>query len=134
MLFRSGILIVMLGANDLLNGASAGEAAKRMEAFLEQYGAGEIVLTAPPPMKRGAWVTDDRLVSESKELSIRYRELADRMGIKFADAGKWDIELAYDGVHFSEKGHARFADAIASILMGYLYRDDKSGLKSEERE
>ena len=36
--------------------------------------------------------------------------LAKRRGIRFADAGKWDIELAYDGVHSTEKGHARFVD------------------------
>ena len=31
--------------------------------------------------------------------------------VKF-DAGKWDVELAYDGVHFTEQGHRAFADSL----------------------
>ena len=67
-------------------------------------------------MKRGAWVPDDGLVEESKELSRQYEGLAKRRGIWFADAGEWDIELAYDGVHFTEEGHMRFAEGLASCL------------------
>ena len=75
-----------------------------------------ILLVSPPPMKRGAWVPDDGLVEESKELSRQYKALAEQRGIQFADAGEWDIELAYDGVHFTEEGHAHFAEGLASCL------------------
>lgn len=109
-------LAVMLGTNDLLGGAEAGEVAARMEAFLARCRAPRLLLIAPPPMRRGAWVPEDRLVSRSVELSRRYRELAERLGVDFADAGAWDIDPAYDGVHFSEAGHARFAEALAPML------------------
>ena len=66
------VLIVMLGTNDLLNGATAAEAAARMEAFLNRCHWQQILLLCPPPMKRGAWVPDDRLVEESKALSRQY--------------------------------------------------------------
>ena len=112
------MLIVMLGANDLLEGAKAKEAAARMEAFLDGRAVPRILLIAPPPMKRGAWVPDEQLVEESKALARQYEALADQLGIRYVDAGKWDIELAYDGVHFSEDGHARFADGLASCLSG----------------
>ena len=112
------LLIVMLGTNDLLNGAPAEETAARMEAFLRRCGALRILLVAPPPLKRGAWVPGDELVSESAKLSARYRSLAERMGIRFADAGEWGIDLAYDGVHFTEAGHARFAEKLAGELRG----------------
>ena len=59
---------------------------------------------------------DDGLVEESKELSRQYKALAAQRGIQFADAGEWDIELAYDGVHFTEEGHMRFAGGLASCL------------------
>lgn len=114
--YSADVLAVMLGTNDLLNGASAAETTARMETFLEQSNMPNILLISPPPMKRGAWVPDDQLVEESLALSRQYRVLAKKQGIWFADAGRWDIELAYDGVHFSEEGHARFAKAVASRL------------------
>ena len=114
--YNADALIVMLGTNDLLEGATAGVAAARMEAFLNRCNMPLILLISPPPMKRGAWVPDDGLVEESTALSRQYEGLAERLGIRFADAGKWDIPLAYDGVHFSEEGHARFAGRLASCL------------------
>ena len=115
--YGADALIVLLGANDLLNGATAGEAAARMAAFLNRCGLPRTLLVGPPPMKRGAWVPDDALVEESKALSQQYKALAERLGIRFADAGAWEIELAYDGVHFSEEGHARFAEGLVREAM-----------------
>ena len=122
--YGADVLVVMLGTNDLLNGADAGETAKRMEAFLGRCGMSEILLIGPPPMRRGAWVPDDQLVAESAELSRRYRILAKAMTIPFANAGEWNIDLAYDGVHFTEEGHLRFARGIAERLGSLLRRED----------
>ena len=118
--YNADVLIVMLGTNDLLEGATAGAAAARMEAFLNQCNMPLILLISPPPMKRGAWVPDDGLVEESKNLAQQYEVLAKRRGLPYADAGQWDISLAYDGVHFSEEGHVRFAEGLASRLEGIL--------------
>ena len=109
-------LVVMLGTNDLLEGATAKEAVVRMEAFLNQCDVPLILLIGPPPMKRGAWVPDDGLAEESKALSRQYEGLAKRLGIRFADAGKWDVSLAYDGVHFTEEGHSIFAQRLKEEL------------------
>ena len=68
-----------------------------------------ILLTAPPPMRRGAWVGEDALVEASRTLAQRYRALAGALGIPFADAGAWEVELAFDGVHFTPRGHQAFA-------------------------
>ena len=114
--FGADVIVVMLGANDLLNGASAEAATARMEVFLTQCSAPHALLIGPPPMRRGAWVPEDRLVAESAKLSGQYRILAERAGIRFADAAGWNVDLAYDGVHFSEEGHARFARGIARVL------------------
>ena len=113
---QADTLIVMLGTNDLLNGANAEETTERMARFLNQCRVPQCLLVAPPPMKRGAWVPDDQLVAESVALARQYRALADRLGIQFADAGEWDVDLAYDGVHFSEEGHVRFAEGVATAL------------------
>ena len=53
---------------------------------------------------------------DSRTFARLCRVLAERMGIRFADAGKWDIPLAYDGVHFTEQGHRVFAAGLLEEL------------------
>lgn len=105
------LFLVMLGTNDLLQGASASEAAARMEAFLASIlpCCKNTLLVAPPSMKRGAWVPTDALAGESTRLAEEYRILAQKLNIPFADTRGWKIELAFDGVHFTEAGHHTFA-------------------------
>lgn len=112
------VFLVMLGTNDLLQGASAKEAADRMEAFLKQLlpHCKSILLVAPPPMKRGARVPTDELVSESIHLAEEYNLLADKLNIPFVDTRHWNIELTFDGIHFTEAGHHTFAENLGKEL------------------
>ena len=112
------IFLVMLGTNDLLQGATAKEAAARMESFLTRLHphAGHILLAAPPPVKRGARVSTEELVAMSIRLAEEYRLLAEKMKISFIDTRDWKIELAFDGVHFTEAGHHTFACRLAEYL------------------
>ena len=109
-------MLIMLGTNDLLTGATAKETAARMAAFLDQCPAIDRVLIAPPVLRRGAWVPGDELVEESRKLAGEYRKLAQRLNIRFLDSGEWDIPVVFDGVHFTENGHARFAEKLAQAL------------------
>ena len=112
------IFLVMLGTNDLLQGATAKEATTRMEAFLTPLlqHCKQIQLVAPPPMKRGAWVPTDELVTESIHLAEEYKLLAEKLNIPFVDTRHWNIELAFDGVHFTESGHHTFAENLRKEL------------------
>lgn len=112
------LLIVMLGSNDLLQGADAETAAARMEAFLRGLPIHRdiILLIAPPPLEPGQWVWESRLIEVSRRLGKEYRAVAQKLGIRFADAASWDIELCFDGVHFTEKGHQAFAEALLKII------------------
>ena len=112
------VFLVMLGTNDLLQGASAKEAAARMEAFLIPLlpHCKQILLVAPPPMKRGAWVPADELVAESIYLADEYKLLAEKLNIPCIDTRRWNIELAFDGVHFTEAGHHAFAESLRKEL------------------
>ena len=112
------IFLVMLGTNDLLQGASAKEAADRMEAFLNQLlpHCKQLLLVAPPPMKRGAWVTSDELMAESINLAEEYKLLAETLNIPFVDTRHWNIELTFDGVHFTEEGHHAFANHLMEVI------------------
>ena len=113
------IFLVILGTNDLLQGASAKETAARMDAFLSQLlpHCKNILLVAPPPMKRGAWVSTDKLVTESILLAEEYMLLAQKLSIPFVDTCNWNIELTFDGVHFTEAGHHTFAARLSSHFL-----------------
>ena len=108
--------IIMLGSNDLLQGNPVEVVAGQMEQFLEKSDRKRILLVAPPPMERGEWVTTQELISSSVELGRAYKALSERLGIAFADAGAWNIPLAYDGVHFSAEGHRAFAEGLADYF------------------
>lgn len=104
--------VVLLGSNDLLQGCSPEEAAERMEVFLKCLAGVPVLLVAPLPMTAGTWVAEERLVPESRRLAERYKALAGRSGVRFADAGAWGVETLFDGVHFSESGHRVFAERV----------------------
>ena len=112
------LLIVMIGINDLLQGRSPEQAAVRLEQFLSGIclERNKLLLIAPPPMQRGAWVPDQQLIDDSRTFSRLCQILAERLDIRFTDAGKWDIPLAYDGVHFTEQGHRAFAAGLLEEL------------------
>ena len=112
------LLIMMLGTNDLLQGNSPETAARRMEAFLTGISIDrkKMILIAPPPLTMGEWVSDDGLIERSGQLTACYESLAGRLGIRFLDAGSWDIPLCFDGVHFTQEGHYRFAQNLAEQL------------------
>ena len=112
------LLIVMLGTNDLLQGRSPEQAAERLERFLSDISLDQsrILLIAPPPVTLGEWVPSPQLIDDSRAFVRLCQVLAERLGVRFADAGKWDISLAYDGVHFTEQGHKNFAAGLLEEL------------------
>ena len=114
------LLIIMLGTNDLLQGNSAEEVSCRMEAFLEKVKLekSKILLIAPPVMKLGSWVPDQELIDRSAALADAYERLSQRLGVGFADSGRWNIPLIFDGVHFDQEGHRTFARMVYDHVRG----------------
>lgn len=112
------LLVVMLGTNNLLQGETPKATAEKMKRFLLELSLPreKLLLVAPPPMRLGEWVPSTALVEASHALAGCYRELAQVLGIRFADAGAWNISLAYDGVHFTEQGHRAFAAGLLTAL------------------
>ena len=108
------LLIVMLGTNDLLQGRSPEESGRRLEQFLSGIALerSKILLIAPPPMARGAWVPDQQLMDDSRTFALCCKAVAKHLNILFADAGRWHVPLAHDGVHFTEQGHRIFAEKL----------------------
>ena len=112
------LVTVMLGTNDMFSSLSAEEITAQMGDFLDSIiDAGKpVLLISPPVLQYGDWVMDDDLVEKSEGLGGLYRELAAEKGCMFADSAEWDIEMTFDGVHFSEAGHATFARRLEEIL------------------
>ncbi len=110
------LTVIMLGTNDLLQGTDPETVTERMAAFLQSF-TGKVFLVAPPPLQRGAWVTEDALVEASRQLGGLYQRLSLQLGIAFADAAQWIINLTFDGVHFSEEGHRSFARHLLKKLV-----------------
>lgn len=111
-------ICLMLGSNDLLCGASPAAAAVRMENLLDRLGAygAPLLLIAPPRFCSGTWVAEEGLLDASARLAGLYRTLAQDRTVAFADAGGWDIPLAFDGVHFTEEGHVKFAERVQAAF------------------
>ncbi len=124
------IFIIMLGTNDLLNSYPCSakdiisKVAARMDIFLSHLAALPVVadkrtvvlLVAPPPLALAGGKTEEMLNEASRSLGPAYAVLAEKYGVSFADAGAWDIPLAFDGVHFSVDGHRIFAGHLDKIL------------------
>ncbi|MBR2705884.1 MAG: lipase [Mogibacterium sp.] len=117
-LHEPDLVTVMLGTNDLCSGLSAEETAGRMDAFIGSIMSSgkKILLISPPLLQPGEWTMDDEALEESQSIGELYKKTASVRGCRFADSAEWDIDISFDGVHFSPEGHARFAEKLNEIL------------------
>jgi lysophospholipase L1-like esterase len=103
------IFAVMLGTNDIYCGYSLEKILDRMKklcTYAKKHA--HVLLMTPPAMM----FEQERMA----ELNTMYQQLADEMELSFLDTSQWEIDLAYDGVHFSEKGHEQFAQYMQAYL------------------
>lgn len=120
------LFAVMLGTNDLLGMAEpeSDKVAVRMRDFIEreivrrefQDNHTGILIIAPPQILSRM---DEFLMeceAQRRRLATQYDMIAQEFGLFFVDAGNWDLDMAFDGVHLSEEGHTQFADKMAEVL------------------
>ena len=126
------LFAVMLGTNDLLTmrKPDAAKVAAKMENLVRaarEVLCSDILLIAPmqirftdpsctEPFVRGSNAYEWECLEESRLLTRYYREIAVRRDLYFADASSWEPELAFDGVHLTERGNAVFARELAEVL------------------
>ena len=114
--YKPDLVLVMLGTNDVLCGLDAEQIAQSMRAFLhalrEKLPEAAILLTAPPLV----YGYGEFAAEESAALPALYRELAEELGLAFADSSLWQIAMGADGVHFSPRGHLVYAVKMAQRL------------------
>ena len=93
----------------------------------------QVLLVAPPPCVPGDWVRDERLLEQSARLGHAYQAVAARLGTAFVNAGTWQIERVFDGVHFSPAGHRAYAAGMRDALAGLgVFPDGPVALPEEK--
>ena len=133
------VFAILLGTNDIfmIPGMTAERVADRMRRVFQNVPelrdftrkAGKHTLIVSPARPSEPVVFFEMVGIESgqtkestseimDELPNALKRCAEEYGADFADAGAWDIALAYDGIHFSEAGHRSFANHMADVLAG----------------
>ena len=125
-------VIIMLGTNDcdVELGLSAEDIADGMESLVRtveeetpalQGYVPEIIIAAPAAIQGDiekspfAGKITDLSVKTSLETGPLYRMIAERHGVKFADASV-SIEISSDCEHLTEEGHRQIADLFFNVI------------------
>ncbi len=108
--------VMMLGTNDILltYNPIVEQAASKMRdvlAYVKDNCNGTFIMIAPPYIE--AKSHELQIYNDASiEMNKCFMELAKEFGIKAIDASKWNIEMGYDGVHFTIEGHKQFAKML----------------------
>lgn len=120
-------MIIMLGTNDTKTHfhVNAMEIGYGMEELLIkarhildiQGSKARIILAAPPLIHlAGDPMFNKESEDKSKQLSVVYRELAEKWDCLFLDAAPIAGEPGEDGIHMTTKGHKMLGTAIARMI------------------
>lgn len=119
------LFAVMLGTNDILDMSvpDADMICHRMKKFLSDIALflakrgrnTSIAIVIPPPIEI-AGPEAQAFVRAMESLQEMYRRSAAQNGYACIDTAGWKPDLAFDGVHLSESGHAQFADGMVQAL------------------
>ena len=119
-LSREDVFVMMLGTNDILltNHPNVDATLQRLDSILSYVSKNclaTFILIAPPYIS--ALNQEMQLYHDcSVEMNEGYMKLAKAHNIKAIDAGSWNIEMGYDGVHFSIEGHKKFSEFLLKSL------------------
>ncbi len=127
---ESDLIIIMLGTNDCKFDFrhSPERIASDMEEFIRKVKdiiktsspLSEILLISPVPMNENCVSSPLEFDMESfivsTQLSDKYRVIAQNENIHFADASEWNVELSFDGCHYTPDGHKTFAENIVKVI------------------
>lgn len=122
------LFAVMLGTNDLLNMSDpdADTVATKIRDFIErQLNRTEFIdnktgflLIASPMILPHMDESLEEVEAQRRRLATELDIIAQELGIFFANAGEWDLDLSFDGVHMTADGHKVFAEHMENILTG----------------
>lgn len=119
------LMIIMLGTNDvkLMYNLTAEDIAKNLEETIifVQKDIKDILVICPPeiiiPENNDLNPEFVRGPEISKKLPPLYKTIAEKYGCKFLDANEHIKSSKIDGFHWDESEHAKFAEAVAKIII-----------------
>ena len=123
-LSREDVFVMMLGTNDILltNHPSVEATLQRLDNILNYVSKNclaTFILIAPPYIS--APNQEMQLYHDcSVKMNEGFMKLAKEHNIKAIDTSPWNIEMGYDGVHFSLEGHKGFAKSLLEALQKIL--------------
>ena len=123
-LSRDDVFVMMLGTNDILltNHPNVDATLQRLDSILSYVSKNclaTFILIAPPYIS--APNQEMQLYHDcSVKMNEGFMKLAKEHNIKAIDASPWNIEMGYDGVHFSPEGHKCFAKSLLEALQEIL--------------
>jgi lysophospholipase L1-like esterase len=124
------VVAIMLGTNDLKHrfGKTAWDIAEGVGVLVSMVktaavgrndGVPEIIVISPPPMLRDLPLHAEMFLGgheKSLELARYFRAVAERLGVRFFDAGSVMTSSKIDGFHFDPDGHAALGKAVAAEI------------------
>src|ERR1700677_2960804 len=123
------LVIIALGCNDMkarfgLTPADIAAGAERLILIARAEPAGpngappKVILVAPPPVAELTGFAEmfEGATEKSRRLAARYREVAERQGVGFVDAGQFIACSDLDGIHFEAEQHAVLGHALAEAV------------------
>lgn len=124
------LAVLMLGTNDLkarftASAQSIAQNAGELVRIIQTSQTGrknqspQVLLVAPAPLSDLSQFREEFAGGEEKSLLFGdlYRSQAILHGCLFLDAREHVISSRRDGIHWEEKGHLQFADAVAQIIL-----------------
>jgi lysophospholipase L1-like esterase len=135
------VLVIMLGTNDLFaaHNRSVEDTAKGVEHMINLArnvrppGTNDptprILLVSPTAIDEIIYQTPfapyfEGGVEKSRRFATAYAEVAERLGVKFLDAGAIIQTDTEDGIHFNLDDHQTFAKAIEPVVIDLLAAKD----------
>ena len=97
-------IICMIGTNDILNQVSLSMIEERLNCFVQYLIKWNLILICPKD------------IIGFPSLKSIYQKISDLYTVPLLDCNEWNIEMAYDDIHFSELGHEQFANALYKQL------------------
>ncbi len=119
------VVIVMLGTNDMkiafgLSAEEIGEHLERTIELIQKEEVKNILVVVPPAVVTPLSGTlDERMVNAleiSKELPELYREVADKYGCLYLNAGKEITLEDTDGYHLNAEHHGKLGRMVCEVL------------------
>lgn len=121
MLGEDDTFVIMLGTNDILLTANTRPeaAVDKMNDLLlwakSELSKVKIIVIAPVNIENQSGDMKE-YYEASVKMNEGFEEVCEELGITFWDASKWNVPMAYDGVHIAEEGQKVFEEHFYARL------------------